>query len=162
MLQHGSSTDRTVFFSDAVFAIAMTLLVQDLKLPDFPADAGAGAVSDALAAKVPALGSSILSFALVGRTWLNHHRRFGAITRYDGKLQVCRCRPVSFLRQLGIRPGRPFSMPLLFRAAPPQFGRSSCSRFRWRNRFRWRKFAAAQTLLFAAQDSSAKPAAPQQ
>ncbi|WP_231391907.1 TMEM175 family protein [Arthrobacter sp. 35W] len=86
-LHHGPSTERTVFFSDAVFAIAMTLLVLDLKPPELPDGAPAAAVQDALLEDVPALAAFMLSFALVGATWINHHRRFKAIAAYNGTLQ---------------------------------------------------------------------------
>jgi len=88
LFRHGRSTERTVFFSDAVFAIAMTLLVLDLKVPELPDDADSAAVTAALVSKVPALVGFMLSFVLVGTTWVNHHRRFEAIVRYDSKLQV--------------------------------------------------------------------------
>lgn len=83
----GAETDRTVFFSDAVYAIAMTLLVLDLKLPDTAAHLGRGAFDEALVEKIPAFIAFVLSFMLLGRSWIQHHRRFTAITRYDPGLQ---------------------------------------------------------------------------
>jgi uncharacterized membrane protein len=87
-LRHGTDTDRTVFFSDAVFAIAMTLLVLDLKLPAMPSDVTAAQFDAILLDQLDPLAGFILSFALVGRLWLTHHRTFNAIKSYDGKLQV--------------------------------------------------------------------------
>ena len=87
-LQHGAQTERTTFFSDAVFAIAMTLLALDLKLPELPADITRHGFDQVLLGRVPSLAAFVLSFVLVGRLWLTHHRRFSAIMAYDGKLQV--------------------------------------------------------------------------
>ncbi|MDJ0312215.1 TMEM175 family protein [Arthrobacter sp. H35-D1] len=87
-MQHGIETERTVFFSDAVFAIAMTLLALVLKLPELPAEISRHGYDQALLARVPSLAAFILSFVLVGRIWMTHHRRFSGIRAYDGKLQV--------------------------------------------------------------------------
>jgi uncharacterized membrane protein len=66
--------ERLVFFSDAVFAIAITLLALDIRVPEL-----AGTVTnDGLAAAIAALGPRIfayvLSFAVVGLFWLAHWR----------------------------------------------------------------------------------------
>lgn len=87
-LQHGPETDRTVFFSDAVFAIAMTLLALDLKLPAVPSDISEQGLNDVLRERLPSLISFALSFVLVARAWLTHHHHFNAIAAYDNKLQV--------------------------------------------------------------------------
>lgn len=76
-----------MFFSDAVFAIAMTLLVLDLKVPQLPGDASVAAVQEALLNQLPSFAAFALSFVLVGTTWINHHRRFQAIVAYNGTLQ---------------------------------------------------------------------------
>lgn len=86
-LRHGPNTERTVFFSDAVFAIAMTLLALDLRV-EFPEHATAESVQAVLLAKLPAFVGFVLSFFLVGNTWLTHHRRFKGIASYDSKLQL--------------------------------------------------------------------------
>ncbi len=85
VLTRGNSTDRTVFFSDAVFAIAMTLLVLDLEVPD---DLPADRLGAALVEQLPNFFSFALSFAVIGSAWLNHHRKFSVIVRYDFRLQV--------------------------------------------------------------------------
>ena len=75
--------ERLVFFSDAVFAIAITLLVLDLHLP---ANAhGAFAFDALLTSKLVAFA---LSFFVIGIYWLNHHRLFGGLAREDGALRV--------------------------------------------------------------------------
>jgi len=73
--------ERLVFFSDAVFAIAITLLVLDLKLPP-----GARGVID-WNALAPKLFGFALSFAVIGVYWLSHHNLFGGLAREDGRLR---------------------------------------------------------------------------
>lgn len=81
-LARGESLERASFFSDAVFAIAMTLLVIELHVPDVP-DADLDA---ALTHLLPGYLTFVLSFVVVGMIWLSHHRKFSAIVRYDQPL----------------------------------------------------------------------------
>lgn len=78
--------ERIVFFSDAVMAIAITLLVIDLKLPELVGTPTAGELIAALRALNPRLISFFISFVVVGIYWSSHHRYFGYIKRYDGRL----------------------------------------------------------------------------
>jgi uncharacterized membrane protein len=78
--------ERIVFFSDAVMAIAITLLVIDLKLPDIPAAAAAAELPARLSELTPRIMSFVISFAVVGIYWSSHHRYFSYIKRYDGRL----------------------------------------------------------------------------
>jgi uncharacterized membrane protein len=78
--------ERIVFFSDAVMAIAITLLVIDLKLPDIPSSLAAAELSTRLTELTPRVMSFIISFAVVGVYWSSHHRYFNYIKRYDGRL----------------------------------------------------------------------------
>lgn len=88
-LARGDSLERATFFSDAVFAIAMTLLVIELRLPELPEaplDTGpfdTELFNAALGALLPGYLTFLLSFAVVGMIWLSHHRKFTAIVRYD-------------------------------------------------------------------------------
>ena len=81
-----SALERVVFFSDAVFAIAITLLVIDLRVPDLPGDASSQAVADALLAQAPRYFAFFLSFAVIGVYWLSHWRRFQLIRRVNQRL----------------------------------------------------------------------------
>ncbi|WP_427129505.1 TMEM175 family protein [Pseudarthrobacter sp. S9] len=82
-MNSGTSLERMVFFSDAVFAIALTLLALDLKLPEgIPADQ----VDDALIAALPQLLAYALSFVIVARTWMSHHSDFLRIHRFNVNL----------------------------------------------------------------------------
>jgi uncharacterized membrane protein len=73
--------DRILFFSDAVMAISITLLVMDLKVPE--ALTGLGRVPGAL---WPNYLSYLLSFFIIGNYWISHHRLFRTIVRYDDRL----------------------------------------------------------------------------
>jgi uncharacterized membrane protein len=76
---------RIVAFSDGVFAIAITLLVLNLHIPE---DLHGQSVADALGDQSGDLLAYALSFAVIGRLWLVHHRFFGEITHFDGRLMT--------------------------------------------------------------------------
>lgn len=72
--------DRIIFFSDAVFAIAITLLALNLHLP---ANAGRDGVADDLMRLLPEYQSYVISFIVIGLYWISHHHYFRFIRRYD-------------------------------------------------------------------------------
>jgi uncharacterized membrane protein len=74
---------RIVAFSDGVFSIAMTLLVLSLELPKGLAN---GEVGQALWDQREHLFAYAISFAVIARFWLNHHRFFGQVLAFDGRL----------------------------------------------------------------------------
>jgi uncharacterized membrane protein len=78
--------DRIVFFSDAVFAIAITLLALELRVPEMPIDQVATQMPQQLAAMMPKFLSFLLSFLIIGSYWAAHHRDFQYIQRYDRRL----------------------------------------------------------------------------
>src|SRR5215467_13503516 len=73
--------DRVLFFSDAVMAIAITLLVVDLRVPDFVRDA-----SHQLGADKHKILSFGISFVVIGLFWVGHHHLFRYITAIDRRL----------------------------------------------------------------------------
>ena len=74
-------------FSDGVFAVAITLLVLDIKVP--PLDkVGEGGLLPALAALWPSLLAYVTSFVTVLIMWLNHDRLFEQIRRKDHGLLI--------------------------------------------------------------------------
>lgn len=78
--------ERLIFFSDAVFAIAITLLALDIRLP-----AGEKLFSDAeLRAGLLGIWHKYLAFGIsffvIGTLWIGHHRKFRFIKRYDSRL----------------------------------------------------------------------------
>jgi uncharacterized membrane protein len=71
--------DRVVFFSDAVFAIAITLLIVDLRVT------GPDSASDLHANRYQILGF-VISFAVIGIFWLGHHTMFRYVKAFDRPL----------------------------------------------------------------------------
>ncbi len=80
------SLERLVFFSDAVFAIAITLLVLEIDVPHLPEGANTADFGSALYRLLPSFFAFSLSFLVIGRFWIGHHDLFGQITRYSGQL----------------------------------------------------------------------------
>ena len=76
-----TETSRVEAFSDGVFAIAITLLVLDLKVPR-GLRAGAS-LTAALLAQWPSYFAFLTSFLTIGIMWLNHHRLYTLIRRSD-------------------------------------------------------------------------------
>lgn len=74
---------RIVAFSDGVFAIAITLLVLNLSVPEqIPGDDLTSALWD----QRHDLFAYAISFAVIGRFWVVHHRVFADVTGFDGRL----------------------------------------------------------------------------
>jgi uncharacterized membrane protein len=68
---------RLEAFSDGVFAIAITLLVLDLHVPEV----GDGSLAHALWRQWPADVSYAVSFVTIGIIWVNHHNLIGNVAR---------------------------------------------------------------------------------
>ncbi len=81
--------ERLILFSDAVFAIAITLLIIEIKVPEFAAHPGQNinpVFWEALSEKASEFFGLALSFIVIGQFWIGHHRLFGYVTNYDIKL----------------------------------------------------------------------------
>ncbi len=76
--------ERIQFFSDAVMAIAITLLVIDLRVPENAQESSLGGT---LLKLWPNYLGYLLSFFVIGNYWLSHHRLFRPIRRYDDRLR---------------------------------------------------------------------------
>jgi TMEM175 potassium channel family protein len=72
--------DRVLFFSDAIFAIAITLLVIEIRVP------GIDEAGKQLRSALPNIFSFALSFAVIGLFWMGHHSLFRYITALDRPL----------------------------------------------------------------------------
>jgi uncharacterized membrane protein len=79
--------DRVLFFSDAVFAIAITLLVVDIRVPTVVVNA-----AHELSKAQDRILSFVISFLVIGLFWMGHHRLFRLITALN--------RPLIFLNLL--------------------------------------------------------------
>jgi uncharacterized membrane protein len=64
---------RVTAFSDGLFAIAMTLLVVGIEVPDIPDTESVGELWDAISDLEASFISFFISFAVIGRYWLAHH-----------------------------------------------------------------------------------------
>jgi uncharacterized membrane protein len=77
-------TGRLEAFSDGVFAVAITLLVLNIKVPGIDSSPPNDQVLwRILHDELPSLVAYVTSFATIGIMWLNHHRLFQHIKRTD-------------------------------------------------------------------------------
>ena len=77
-----TETGRVEAFSDAVFAIALTLLVLDLRPP------APGTFAEALLDEWPTYLAYLIAFLTIGSIWLSHHNAFTRIQRADPPVLV--------------------------------------------------------------------------
>lgn len=79
--------ERVILFSDAVFAIAITLLVIEIKVPSMhDGIANEADLLKAILHLAPRFLGFLISFVLVGMYWTRHHALFGYVVRYTAKL----------------------------------------------------------------------------
>lgn len=71
-----------LIFSDAVFAIAITLLVIDLHAPHLNGAADTRAYWEALYQETPSFAGFVISFLAIGAFWAGHHRGFALARRW--------------------------------------------------------------------------------
>jgi uncharacterized membrane protein len=76
---------RIVAFTDGVFAVAITLLVLSIEVPS---SVSGSQLHDYLIDTWPQLFAYFLSFAVVGRFWIAHHRYFALLHDFDRRLMV--------------------------------------------------------------------------
>ncbi|MEO7982466.1 MAG: TMEM175 family protein [Bacteroidota bacterium] len=114
--------ERLILFSDAVFAIAITLLVIEIKIPEIEKkDLTERALVDALAHLIPKFIGFLISFLIIGQYWTVHHRMFGYVINFNGKLLWLN---ILFLLAIALMPfstgfyseyaGMPVITPVLF------------------------------------------------
>jgi uncharacterized membrane protein len=80
--------DRIALFSDAVFAIAITLLVIEIKFPHIEYEQGkfVEAFWHGMKEILPEIIGFFISFIVIGSYWKAHHTIFGFVTDYNRKL----------------------------------------------------------------------------
>jgi uncharacterized membrane protein len=75
------STSRLEAFCDGVFAIALTLLIIDIKIPSSEAIRTTREFWLALGRLAPSIFAFVLSFAIILITWVNHHAAFRLVNK---------------------------------------------------------------------------------
>ena len=80
-MAEANTNARLETFSDGVFAIAMTLLIIDVKLPSAASFASTAELWRALQHLAPSVFAFVLSFGIILITWVNHHATLELINR---------------------------------------------------------------------------------
>lgn len=75
------STERLGALSDGVFAIILTLLVLELKIPELPEGYAEQRMIEDLAGQIPHFVAWVISFILVARIWIIHHGVIANLSR---------------------------------------------------------------------------------
>ena len=78
--------ERLAFFSDAVFAIAITLLIIEVHVPELPSGATDADWGRALYHLIPSFWAFALSFVVIGTLWILHHKTLSMMARFSGRL----------------------------------------------------------------------------
>jgi uncharacterized membrane protein len=109
--EHAKPRDQAIvrleFLTDAVYAIALTLLALDLRLPEATLHASGPELFAGLIAIWPKLLSYVTSFTVVALFWSANHRMFHFVVRFDGRLRWL------VLLQLGVVAFVPFPSAVL-------------------------------------------------
>ncbi len=138
--------DRVLFFSDAVFAIAITLLVVDIRVPEVVVHAG-----HELYESRGKILSFAISFLVIGLFWIGHHRLFRYITALD--------RPVIFLNLLflGTIAFLPYPTALLFAGNTREPAPRSSMPHAWPARACWSSLSGSTPPIPRAWSRPASP-----
>ena len=78
--------ERMILFSDAVFAIGITLLVIEIKFPEIPRNASVPEISKAFRPSIIHFFAFMLSFFYIGMMWSRHLKMFKFLRTYDDGL----------------------------------------------------------------------------
>ncbi len=81
--QNDAALAPLVAFSDGIFAVAITLLVLAIAVPDLGSQQTDANLQSHLADAIPSVISFVISFVVVGIFWLSHHRMFQLVESYD-------------------------------------------------------------------------------
>ncbi len=110
-------TNRLEAFSDGVFAIAITLLVLEIKVPT------SAALGVGLLHLWPSYLAYAISFIVIGAIWINHHAMFEWIVRVDQKLLLLNTLHLMFIAFL------PFPTAVLAEAFHARSGQDVATAF---------------------------------
>ncbi|MBJ7599127.1 MAG: DUF1211 domain-containing protein [Candidatus Nephthysia bennettiae] len=86
--RHRDELARLLALSDGVFAIAITLLVLQLTVPEIAGGAVGSRLSAQLAATIPRIVTYCIGFAVIALFWIGHRRSFLYIVRTNGVLTL--------------------------------------------------------------------------
>jgi uncharacterized membrane protein len=103
----GHSAHRLEALSDGIYAVAMTLLVIELKVPEGRGYGDSAALAEALAERLPVFIAWVLSFFVLALFWYGHHRAFAQVRRPSGRLTALTIMQLAFVSLM------PFSCGLL-------------------------------------------------
>lgn len=78
--------ERMILFSDAVFAIVITLMAIEIHIPETTPIQSQEELIHALIHLVPTILAYIVSFIFIGSTWYQHLKLFGTVRSFDGRL----------------------------------------------------------------------------
>ena len=87
-MEKHSPTSRLETFADGVFAIAVTLLILEIKVPEAAAVRAAGSLWPTLGEEWPSYLGYVISFVTLGIMWINHHAMFEYIRHADRRLML--------------------------------------------------------------------------
>jgi uncharacterized membrane protein len=77
------NNDRIVFFSDGVFAITITLLVLEIKVPEIASELVSSELPHELLHLLPKILGHLMSFIILGIFWIAHHNIYMYIKRHN-------------------------------------------------------------------------------
>ncbi|MBE7176530.1 MAG: DUF1211 domain-containing protein [Mucilaginibacter polytrichastri] len=80
--------ERLILFSDAVFAIVITLVAIEIRMPEMKRDVTLGVWMDHFLHLIPSFFAYAISFYLIGRIWYRHLQLFGFVRSYDAGLVI--------------------------------------------------------------------------
>src|SRR5215203_2541136 len=79
--------ERMILFSDAVFAIAITLLVIEIKIPSIDRHIATDQLlMESLDELIPKFIGFLFSFLIIGSYWMLHHRMFEYVVNYTRRM----------------------------------------------------------------------------
>ncbi len=99
--------NRIDALTDGIYAVAMTLLVIELKLPEHGAIHTTADFNSAVFALFPRLYAWVISFFVMAFFWMGHHRVHSRVRYTDGKLIALNISQLAFISLM------PFSSSLL-------------------------------------------------
>ena len=82
-LQKEFELERLVFFSDAVFAIAITLLIIEIKFPEVSKEAGAAEIFADFKPVIIQFIAFVVSFIFIGVSWARHLKFCHYLHKFD-------------------------------------------------------------------------------